>query len=239
MVYYYTPDRKGEHCRAHMASFTGQLHADGYSGFAQLYRREDANPGPVMEIACWSHARRQFFDVHNTNKSPIAKEALDRIGVLFDIERPIASKPPNVRQQVRAELAKPRLDELAAWLDRQLQRIPRGSELAKAIRYARSRWEALTRYVEDGRLEISNNAVENAIRPTALGRKNWLFCGSDSGGVRAATFYTIIRTAKLNGLEPEAYLRDVLACIGEYSIRRLHELLPWNFAARRGRDLAA
>jgi len=239
VVYYYTPDRKGEHCRAHMASFTGQLHADGYSGFAQLYRREDANPGPVMEIACWSHARRQFFDVHNTNKSPIAKEALDRIGVLFDIERPIASKPPNVRQQVRAELAKPRLDELAAWLDRQLQRIPRGSELAKAIRYARSRWEALTRYVEDGRLEISNNAVENAIRPTALGRKNWLFCGSDSGGVRAATFYTIIRTAKLNGLEPEAYLRDVLACIGEYSIRRLHELLPWNFAARRGRDLAA
>jgi hypothetical protein len=239
VVYYYTPDRKGEHCRAHLASFTGHLHADGYSGFGQLYEREGAKPGPITEIACWSHARRGFFDVYDSNGSPIAKEALDRIGVLFDIERPIAGKSPNVRQQVRAELAKPRLDELAAWLDQQLQRIPGRSELAKAIRYVRSRWVALTRYIEDGRLEISNNAVENEIRPAALGKKNWLFAGSDSGGVRAATFYTIIRTCVLNGVEPEAYLREVLACIGEHSIKRLHELLPWNFVARRARSLAA
>jgi transposase len=239
VVYHYTPDRRGEHCRAHLASFTGHLHADAYAGFCELYRREGAKPGPITEISCWSHARRGFFDVYDSNGSPIAKEALEKIGVLFDIERPIAGKPPNVRQQVRAELAKPRLDELAAWLDQQLQRIPSRSELAKAIRYARSRWIALTRYIEDGRLEISNNAVENEIRPAALGRKNWLFAGSDSGGVRAATFYTIIRTCVLNGVEPEAYLREVLACIGEYSIKRLHELLPWNFAARRARDLAA
>jgi transposase len=239
-VFYYTPDRKGEHCRAHLASFTGHLHADGYSGFSQLYHRaEDAKPGPITEIACWSHARRLFFDVYDSNGSPIAKEALERIGVLFDIERPIAGKPPDVRQRVRAQLAKPRLDELAVWLDQQLQRIPGRSELAKAIRYARSRWIALTRYLEDGRLEISNNAVENALRCIGVGRKNWLFAGSDSGGRRAATFYTIIRTCVLNGIEPEAYLRNVLARIGDHPINRLHELLPWNLAGQATRNLAA
>jgi transposase len=240
VVYYYTPDRKGEHCRAHLASFTGCLHADGYSGFSQLYHREEgAKPGPITEIACWSHARRLFFDVYDSNGSPIAKEALERIGVAFDIEHTIAGKPPDVRQQVRAQLAKPRLEELAAWLDEQLQRIPGRSELAKAIRYARSRWVALTRYIGDGRLEISNNAVENALRCIGIGRKNWLFAGSDSGGVRAAIFYTIIRTCVLNGVEPEGYLREVLACIGEHPINRIQELLPWNFAARKARSLAA
>jgi transposase len=194
------------------------------------HREEDAKPGPITEIACWSHARRLFFDVYESNGSPIAKEALERIGVLFDIERPIAGKSPDVRQQVRAQLAKPRLDELAVWLDQQLQRIPGRSELAKAIRYARSRWIALTRYLEDGRLEISNNAVENTLRCIGIGRKNWLFAGSDSGGGRATTFYTIIRTCVLNGIEPEAYLRNVLARIGDYPINRLHEMLPWNIA---------
>src|SRR5215470_12755274 len=236
-VYYYTPDRKGEHCRLHLAPFTGHLHADGYSGFGQLYERVGA--GPIIEIGCWSHARRGFFDVFDSNGSPIAKMALDKIGVLFDIERPIAGKPPDVRKQVRQQLAKPRLEELATWLDQQLQRIPGRSELAKAIRYARSRWEALTRYIEDGRLEISNNAVENALRCIGIGRKNWLFLGSDSGGQRAAIFYTIIRTCVLNGVEPEAYLREVLACIGEHPINRIEELLPWNFAARKEHRRAA
>jgi hypothetical protein len=239
VAYQYTPDRKGEHCRAHLASFSGHLHADGYAGYGELYRREGAKPGPVIEVGCWSHARRPFFDVHASNGSPIAKEALERIGVLFDIERPIAGKPRDVRQQVRAQLAKPRLEELATWLDQQLQRVPGRSELAKGIRYARSRWVALNRYIEDGRLEISNNAVENAIRPLKVGSKNWLFVGSDSGGVTAARFYTIIRCCVLNGVEPEAYLREVLACIGEFPINRVSELLPWNFAARKARSLAA
>jgi transposase len=240
VVYYYTPDRKGEHCRAHLVSFTGHLHADGYSGFSQLYHREEnAKPGPIIEVACWSHARRFHFDVYESNASPIAKEALDKIGALFDIERPIAGHPSHVRQQVRSELAKPRLEELATWLDQQLQRIPVSSELAKAIRYARSRWVALTRYIEDGRLEISNNAVENMLRCIGIGRKNWLFAGSDSGGERAATFYTIIRTSVLNGLEPEAYLRYVLARIGDYPINRVHELLPWNIDGQVTRNLAA
>src|SRR5262252_7658741 len=237
VFYQYTPDRKGEHCRAHLASFTGHLHADGYSGFGQLYERVGA--GPIIEIGCWSHARRGFFDVFDSNGSPIAKEALDKIGVLFDIERPIAGKPPDVRKQVRQQLAKPRLEELATWLDQQLQRVPGRSELAKGIRYARSRWVALNRYIDDGRLEISNNAVENAIRPLKVGSKNWLFVGSDSGGVTAARFYTIIRTCVLNGVEPEAYLREVLAYIGEFPINRISELLPWNFAARKARNLAA
>jgi transposase len=235
-LYLYTPDRKGEHCRAHLATFSGHLHADGYAGFSGLYERIN---GPVVEIACWSHARRQFYDVHESNGSPIAKEALEKIGPLFDIERPIAGQPPLVRQQVRAELAKPKLDELATWLDAQLQRIPGRSALAGAIRYARYRWVELTRYIDDGRLEISNNAVENAIRPIGIGRKNWLFLGSDAGGERAAIFYTILRTCVLNGLPPEAYLREVLACIGEYPINRIHELLPWNIARRVARSLAA
>jgi len=172
--------------------------------------------------------RRKFFDVHKSNGSPIAKEALDKIGALFDIERAIAGKPPTQRKAVRMARAKPKLDALAAWFDGQLKLISGKSDLAKAIRYACTRWEALTCYCADGRLEISNNAAENAIRPVALGRKNWLFAGSDAGGERAAVFYTLLRTAKLNGIEPEAYLREVLTRIGEHPINALDALLPWN-----------
>ena len=177
-----------------------------------------------------SHVRRKFFDVHQSTGSPIAREALAKIGELFEIERAIAGKPPGQRQAVRMEKAKPKLDALARWLDSQLQLIPGKSDLAGAIRYARSRWEALTCYCNDGRLEISNNAAENAIRPVALGRKNWLFAGSDAGGERAAIFYTLIRSAKMNGLEPEAYLRDVLTRIGEHPVNAIDALLPWNIA---------
>lgn len=223
-----TPDRKGEHCRAHLAGFAGHLHADGYSGFNELYETKDAGLACVTEVACWAHVRRKFFDVHKSNGSPIAKEALDKIGALFDIERAIAGKPPTQRKAVRMARAKPKLDALAAWFDGQLKLISGKSDLAKAIRYACTRWEALTCYCADGRLEISNNAAENAIRPVALGRKNWLFAGSDAGGERAAVFYTLIRTAKLNGIEPEAYLREVLTRIGEHPINALDALLPWN-----------
>ena len=228
VLYRYTPDRKGEHCRAHLAGFAGHLHADAYSGFNELYETKDAGLACVTEVACWAHVRRKFFDVHKSNGSPIAKEALDKIGALFDIERAIAGKPPTQRKAVRMARAKPKLDALAAWFDGQLKLISGKSDLAKAIRYACTRWEALTCYCADGRLEISNNAAENAIRPVALGRKNWLFAGSDAGGERAAVFYTLIRTAKLNGIEPEAYLREVLTRIGEHPINALDALLPWN-----------
>jgi len=241
VLYLYTPDRKGEHCQKHLADFRGHLHADGYAGFAKLYAwprlsssgepAAEAETKPhVIEVACWAHVRRGFFDVHKATGSAIAREALERIGQLFDIEQTIAGQPANRRREIRQAQACEKLDTLAEWLDRQLALISGRSELAKAIRYARSRWEALTAYLDDGRLEISNNAAENAIRPVTLGRKNWLFAGSDSGGDRAAIMYTLIRTAKLNGLEPEAWLRDILRRIGSHPINRLDELLPWKMA---------
>ena len=243
VLYRYTPDRKGEHCRKELGHFTGALHADGYSGFDKLYAIVGADlmqgPPRVAEAACWSHVRRGFFDDYASRKSPIAKEALDRIGALFDIERPIKGQPPDIRRAVRQRTAKPKLDDLAVWLDAQLLKIPGRSDLAKAIRYARSRWTELTRYTHDGRLEISNNAAENQIRPLKVGAKNWLFAGSDTGGVRAAAFYTVIRTAALNGIEPEAYLTDVIARIGSHPINRLAELLPWNWQPSATRSVAA
>ena len=243
VLYRYTPDRKGEHCRKELADFTGALHADGYSGFDKLYRIADAHlmqgPPRVAEVGCWSHVRRGFFDEWASHKSTIAKEALDRIGALFDIERPIKGQTPGIRRAVRQRTAKPKIDDLAVWLDAQLQKIPGKSDLAGAIRYARSRWTELTRYLDDGRLEISNNAAENQIRPLKLGAKNWLFAGSDTGGIRAAAFYTIIRTALLNGVEPEAYLTDVIARIGSQPINRLTELLPWNWQPPATRSIAA
>lgn len=243
VLYRYTPDRKGEHCRKELADFTGALHADGYSGFDKLYRIADAHlmqgPPRVAEVGCWSHVRRGFFDEWASHKSTIAKEALDRIGALFDIERPIKGQLPDIRRAVRQRTAKPKIDDLAVWLDAQLQKIPGKSDLAGAIRYARSRWAELTRYLDDGRLEISNNAAENQIRPLKLGAKNWLFAGSDIGGVRAAAFYTIIRTAVLNGVEPEAYLTDVIARIGSHPINRLTDMLPWNWQPPATRSVAA
>jgi len=248
VLYRYTPDRKGEHCRAELANFTGWLQADGYAGFARLYeiagmKASDAalvhGPPRMAEVGCWSHVRRGFFDEWSEHKSAIAKEALDRIGALFDIERPIAGSPPDIRVAVRQRTAKPKIDELAIWLDDQLAKIPGKSDLAKAIRYARWRWHALTRYLDDGRLEISNNAAENKIRPAALGRKNWLFCGSDAGGIRAAAFYTLIGTARMNGIEPEAWLTDVIARIGAHPINRLAELLPWNWQPPATQSVAA
>lgn len=174
--------------------------------------------------------RRGFFDFHKATGSIVAHEALERIGALFEIERRITGQSADRRREVRQSLARPLLDAMARWLDAQLALLPGKSDLAKALRYARSRWEALTVYVDDGRLEISNNAAENAIRPITLGRKNWLFAGSDSGGDRAAILSTLVRTAKLNGVEPEAWLRDVLGRIGDHPINRLDELLPWHWA---------
>jgi transposase len=227
VFYRYTPDRKGEHPRTELAAFAGFLHADGYAGFNELY---ELKPGrePIIEVACWAHARRKLFDVHKTTQSQVAAQALERIGALFEIERAINGKPPAERLRVRQARAVPLLDDLARWFDARLEEISGKSDLAGAIRYARSRWEAFTRYTGDGRLEISNNAAERAIRPLTLGRKNWLFAGSDAGGETAASAYTLIESAKLNGLDPEAYLRFVIKRIADHPINRIQELLPWN-----------
>jgi transposase len=231
VVYRYSPDRKGEHPRAQLARFRGFLQADGYSGFGRLYETSNGAPATVTEVACWAHVRRKFYDIHVATNAPIAGDALARIGQLFDIERAAMGRSPQVRARIRQSAARPVIDDLAAFFDASLTMISGKSELAGAIRYARSRWSALTRYLEDGRLEISNNAAERAIRPLALGRKNYLFAGSDAGGERAATAYTLIETAKLNGLDPEAYLRDVLGRIADHHINRIGELLPWNIAS--------
>ena len=228
VIYRYSPDRKAEHPRAQLADFHGFLQADGYSGFGPLYQAADGQPAMVTEVACWAHVRRYFYDIHVASNAPIAGEALQRIGQLFDIERAVMGRPAAQRQQARQSAARPIIDALAAFFDASLTMISGRSELAKAIRYARSRWTALTRYLDDGTLEISNNAAERAIRPLALGRKNYLFAGSDAGGERAAAAYTLIETAKLNGLDPEAYLCQVIGRIADHPINRIAELLPWN-----------
>ena len=228
VVYRYSPDRKAEHPRAQLAGFHGFLQADGYSGFGPLYQSANGQPATVTEVACWAHVRRNFYDIHVATNAPIAGEALQRIGQLFDVERAAMGRPPAQRRQARQSAARPVIDALAAFFDVSLTTISGRSELAKAIRYARSRWAALTRYLDDGTLEISNNTAERAIRPLALGRKNYLFAGSDAGGERAAAAYTLIETAKLNGLDPEAYLRRVIGRIADHPINRIADLLPWN-----------
>jgi hypothetical protein len=196
-------------------------------------------PPPLIEVACWAHARRNLHDVHAATGSPIAAEALIRIGRLFEVEREAHGRPPEERQRIRQAKARPLLDELAGFFDATLPKLSGKSELAAAIRYARSRWTALGRYLEDGRLEMTNNAAERAIRPLALGRKNYLFAGSDAGGERAAAIYTLVETAKLNELDPEAYLREVLGRIAEHPIKRIDELLPWNLDTAAAENAAA
>jgi hypothetical protein len=225
VLFRYSPDRRGERPKAHLKSFSGVLQADAYAGFGQLYGAR------VREAACWAHARRAFYELHQTNHSPVAAEALARIGALYAIEAEIRGRPPEERAMLRQARAGPLLESLREWLRQTLGRVSKKSELAKAIGYILSRWTALTRYRDDGRIEIDNNAAERALRAVALGRKNYLFCGSDAGGERAAAIYSLIGTAKLNDIDPEAYLRFVLERIAEHPINRIDELLPWNVAA--------
>jgi transposase len=227
VLFRYSPDRKGERPRAHLQNFRGILQADGYAGFQELYDRTDE---PLLEAACWAHARRKFFEIHAATSSPAALEALERIGALYKIEADIRGQSPEQRKAHRQAHAKPRLVQLHAWLQAAVRPLSRKSPLAGAIGYALSRWQALTRYCGDGRIEIDNNAAERALRCVALGRKNYLFAGSDTGGERAAAFYSLIGTAKLNGMDPEAYLREIFARIAEHPINRIEELLPWNVA---------
>jgi len=226
VLYRYSEDRKGEHPRQHLAAFRGTLQADGYAGFNELYRA-----GECIEVACWAHVRRKFFDIHAANGAPLAREALERIGVLYGVEREARGKPPEERRSLRQSRAGPLLDELKAWFEAVLPELSGKSELAGALRYALTRWTALTRYRDDGHLEIDNNIAERAIRGVALGRKNWLFAGSDAGGERAAAIYTLIETCKLNEIDPRAWLSHVLARTATHPAKRIDELLPWHWGA--------
>ncbi len=219
----YSPDRKGEHPHRHLATFRGTLQADGYAGFNRLY-----DGGRMQEAACWAHVRRKFFDLHQAHASPIASEAIQRIGQLYTIETEIRGRSPSERQEVRNARARPLLTSLHEWFKTTLAKSSRKSETAAAIGYALARWPALMRYCDDGHIEIDNNAAERALRAVALGRKNYLFAGSDAGGERAAAIYSLLGSAKLNGIDPEAYLTSVLRCIADHPINRIEELLPWN-----------
>ena len=216
---------KGERPLRHLALFSGVLQADAYAGFNRLYSER------IQEAACWAHARRKFYDIHVQSRSPIAAEALARIGRLYAIEADIRGRLPEQRCAVRQARAGPELDLLHTWLHATLTTVSKKSELAIAMRYALSRWAALTRYRDDGRLEIDNNAAERSLRAVALGRKNWLFAGSDDGGERAAAIYSLLGTAQLNGLNIEAYLRYLFERLPDFPINRVHELLPWNLAS--------
>ena len=223
-LFFYSPDRKGEHPRAHLKDFRGVIHADGYAGFNELFAA-----GRIVEAGCWAHVRRKFFDVHTATGSAIAKEALDRIGQLYAVEKIINGAPPERRQQQRQLQSKPIAEALAAWAEQTARQLSRKSELAQAFRYMRARWSALVRCFDDGRLALDNNPAERALRCVAIGRKNYLFAGSDAGGRRAAAIYSLIETAKLNGLNPQHYLADVLIRIADHPARRIAELLPWNW----------
>ena len=219
----YSPDRKGEHPERHLEKFCGTLQADAYAGFNQLYQ-----DGRIEQAACWAHVRRHFYDLEQAHSSAVAREALVRIGALYGIEEEIRGRPPDQRRAVRQKQSEPLLDSLRQWFEATLSKLSRKSDTTAAIRYALSRWNALMRFVDDGHIEMDNNAAERSLRGVALGRKNYLFAGSDAGGERAAAIYSLIGSAKLNGLDPEAYLRDVLTRIADHPISRIQELLPWN-----------
>ena len=232
VLFRYSPDRRGERPREHLKTFAGILQADAYSGFSALYEGDR-----VKEAACWAHARRAFYDLHKANASPVAAEALERIGKLYEIEAEIRGRPPDERKAIRQAREGPLLESLREWLRETLARTSKKSDLAGAISYVLMRWTALTRYHDDGRIEIDNNAAERALRAIALGRKNYLFCGSDAGGERAAAVYSLVGTAKLNRIDPEAYLRYVLERIADHPINRVDELLPWAVAGALNPEL--
>jgi transposase len=248
-LFYYSRDRSGEHPEKHLSGFAGILQADAYAGYNRL-TKPDRSPEPVTEALCWAHARRKFFvlaDIASkANKgkqgiiiSPLAFEAVKRIDALFDIEREINGMSAEQRLAVRAKRSAPLLTDLEAWMRAERQRLSRHAPVAKAMDYMLKRWPGFARFLEDGRICLTNNAAERALRGIALGRKSWLFAGSDRGGDRAAVMYTLIVTAKMNDVDPQAWLADVLARIADHPFQRLHELLPWNWKNSKAADTLA
>ena len=241
-VFYYSRDRSGEHPQRHLANFGGVLQADAYSGYGKLYDPGRA-PGPITEAACWSHARRKFYvlaDIETNARrkaqgktsaviSPMALETVRRIDVLFEIERSINGLSADQRKTVRQDRSAPLVASLQTWMREERARLSRHNDLAKAMDYILKRWDAFTRFLDDGRICLSNNAAERALRGIALGRKSWLFAGSDRGGERAAVMYSLIVTAKMNDIDPQAWLADVLARIADHPARELDQLMPWNW----------
>ena len=241
-VFYYSRDRTGAHPQAHLAKHAGILQADAYDGYRKLYE-PGRSPGNILEAACWVHARRPFFTLADIAEgarrkaqgrkplviSPLALEAVRRIDALFDVERTINGESAERRRAVRQERSAPLVAELGDWMREQRAKLSRGNDLAKAMDYILKRWTAFTRFLDDGRICLSNNAAERALRGIALGRKSWMFCGSDRGGERAAVMYSLIVSAKMNDVDPQSWLADVLARIAEHPVQKLDELLPWNW----------
>jgi transposase len=247
-VFFYSRDRTAEHPEHHLAGYAGILQADAYAGFNRLYAA-DRRPGPITEASCWAHGRRKFFELADVTAkahgalsvlAPLAVEAVKRIDAIFDVEREINGRSIEERLAVRRGRVAPLVADLEAWMRAQRGKLSRHSDVGKAMDYMLKRWDTFSRFLEDGRICLTNNAAERALRGIALGRKSWLFAGSDRGGERAAVMYTLIQTARLNDVDPQAWLADVLARINDHAIHRLHELLPWNWAAEtERRKLAA
>jgi transposase len=223
----YSPNRQGQHPQSHLAHFSGVLQADAFPGYNEIYAA-----GQVQEAACMAHARRKIHDLHVKKATPTTTEALRRIGALYAIEAQIRGQAPDYRRRIRQEQALPLLQDFEQWLRTRLLTLSTQSDTTKAINYLLNQWRALLYYCEDGRAEIDNNLAENALRSVALGRKNFMFLGADSGGERAAAFYSLIVSARLNGIDPQAYLRHVFTYIADYPVNRVAELLPWNVAAK-------
>jgi len=238
-MFYYSPDRRGEHPNKHLAGYAGILQADAYAGFNDLYH-PGRKPGPVTEAGCWAHGRRKLFDLAKVARAPLAAEAVRRIDAIFDVERSINGLPAEQRLALRQTHVVPLVADLETWMRAARGKMSRHAEVAKAMDYMLKRWDTFSRLLGDGRICLSNNAAERALRGIALGRKAWLFCGSDRGGDRAAVMYSLITTAKLNNVDPRAWLADVLRRIADHPASRLHELLPWNWAWElERRNLAA
>ena len=236
-VFFYSRDRTGEHAEQHLHGYAGILQADAYAGFNRLYEA-DRKPGPITEASCWAHGRRKFFELADVTAkasgrlaviAPLAFEAVRRIDAIFDVEREINGRTIEERLAVRRERVAPLVSDLETWMRAERAKLSRHSDVAKAMNYMLNRWNTFARFLHDGRICLTNNAAERALRGIALGRKSWLFAGSDRGGERAAVMYTLIQTARLNDVDPQAWLADVLARINDHNIQKLNQLLPWNW----------